>query len=247
MPERARLWPPWATAALVATEAAKARLHQWAAHRGGLDEPDDEAARLQLAADIHMAADPALRDLAFATFAKIPRPVLDHLVRNASVVLAGVGVAGWCVPTRQRAEQTEGRQILVATFAPAHVPSAISSAEEFQAVLAHEAAHSWTEPPVPLDAAPVTRQERDDQTDAGLRLQALAVEWRMTEKLVEPEEEAERVAGALARSWGFRGQAADGSSCARARRNAVLASAVKVHAEQWTRLMGDDDPTGRPS
>ena len=136
-----------------------------------------------------------------------------------------------------RVEQAEGTRILVADSRPGAAPSPVSTADEFMATVGHEAAHSWLEPPVPLDAPPLSLEARAEAADNRVRLLACASEWVSPTRWPSPprKQSARR---APSRALGFTGPSADGEGCARGARLALEREAAATHAAHRVRLFG---------
>jgi hypothetical protein len=180
------LGAPWASDALVATDASRARLGRWFA--AGRQRPSVDA--------VPFVGDNMLTAGTRGVLARLPAPVLDHVRRNAVVLTVGRSCAGFCaVLPAPAADASEARRLLVCQW---------TDDVAFESVVAHEICHHWLEAAPSADHAPRTEAATLDARDDREALLALAREWDLLPRLTDPAERAERQACRLAEAWGFR-------------------------------------------
>ena len=180
------LGAPWACDALVATEAARARLGAW--HLAG--RPAASVDRVTVAGDDSLTA------AVHSVLRRLPPPVLDHVRRNGIVLPVGRADAGFCLTLPPpAADATEARRLLVCGW---FVDDA-----RFAGTVAHEVAHHWLVRAPAVDLAPrsdadVAQAREDHET-----LLTLAAAWNLVDELTDPAELDEYQACRLAETWGF--------------------------------------------
>lgn len=215
--------PAWLHGELVATPAARERIHRWLA-AGGLDHDTPERCR-ELLDHVALLGDDTLIVEARVILARFPAVVLDHLVRHVVIAMVGRTCDGFFAPLpASPPDASESRTLLGVSCRPRAASrwrrftrGPQDSLADFGRTLAHEIAHAFLEP------APSSAAVFAEAVSARHTLLRLATAWSMTERLIRPREAAERQAVALAACWGYPDSRA---RCARGARERFVREAV---------------------
>lgn len=181
--------PPWLTAALIGTAAARQKLSDWARmtpapREDALADPAELLVQLRAVGDFHV-----LQVLA-ATLAHLPPPVRDYVARRCTFVLVGLSLGGWCGP---QVDFGERPWCIV-------VSAALRTEDRLRDLCAHEIAHAWTLPE-PEPGVPLCSSLKFETVYGASAIPGHVVEivkWRRARY-----EEGERQAKTLTRTWGF--------------------------------------------
>lgn len=188
--ERAARVPRWMAAELVATVPAQRKLHAWCA-RTPRDQWHEPGAPASVLVAVHAIGDEVLLHALARVLCRLPAPARDYALTRVTYLLVGVETVGWCGPV----PDLGGRPFVIVLSADAR------DADAFENVAAHEVSHAWLEPePCGVTCASAFRLAVVHHTPMadvpdGARVAVLAERRRAVE--------AERVACALARRWGF--------------------------------------------
>jgi len=216
--------PPWFSAELVATEAARIRLRAWAAAGSPPVTADDVCRRCQF------IGDDKIEDVVrLALLEKIAPPVAGFLLDEMLWVGTGWSTGGWCSQTAlsPRVAAT-GRLQIIAISGRSQDAAAVHD------YVTHEAAHAWLE----ADVVRPIRPEEIYNAKSSRLLQAARDANKMRTYMQELQR-GEAAADALARRWGGRLDCTPERDAAHDRR-----LAEELHATYGSKVAAALPPSG---
>jgi hypothetical protein len=214
----AEIWPRPFSRETLGTASARARVRRWAEAGRPIADATLISRRLVCVTEREM------RDVVVHALAtQVPQPVVFFALQNCWVLGLGWSSEG----SRSTAPPFPG--VLPEPLQLLQLSGASRDVEHVAALFAHELSHSWLLPP----ASPLEEMESLVEREAKYRgLEEIAIARGRWDVVAELEIPSERAAAALARSWGFRGRAADGEACVRNLRHRLIRRAASLQHDR---------------